>query len=173
MISRDLQEPRSAFVVLFTFTPDGAATKDIYGARVAESGLPRGGAAAIFPVITSDDVDEYAPKLLTSGFTYRGDRAPRREQFSNLLLHTRSDPAGTDGADIYGQRLRANGFPQGGTFLVAGGPGEQAFATAVDGVSEGWLVAWQDDADGDQDIQSVKVRRNGIAYPPVRPLAAD
>jgi hypothetical protein len=172
-ISRDLQEPRSVFVVLFTFTPDGAATKDIYGARVVESGLPRGGASAIFPVIQSDDVDEYAPKLLTSSFTFRGDQKPRQEQFSNLLLHTRHDAAGPDGADIYGQRLRSNGFPQGGTFLIAGGTGEQAFATAIEGVSEGWLVAWQDDADGDLDIHSIKVRRNGIPYLPVRPLAAD
>ncbi len=173
VITRDLQEPRAAFLVLFAFTPDGAASKDIYGARVTEAGLPRGGAGAIFPVIVSDDVDEYAPELLTSAFTFRGDQAPKREQFSNLLLHSRNDPAGADGPDIYGQRLRSNGFPQGGEFLVAGGPGAQEFAAAVDGVSEGWLVVWQDEDAGDTDILSIKVRRNGIPYPPMRPLAAD
>lgn len=162
IITYNILDPRTDYLVLFTQVADGATQKDIFGARLTESGLPRG---TIFPVINDPNVDEYAPFLLATTFGISG-----RDSY-NLLLFNRDDAA--NGPEIILERIRSNGAGVGPQRVVAGGMGAQLAAAADVLVDDQWLVVWQDDAGGNADIQSTKVRINGIPLPPMRTLVTE
>jgi hypothetical protein len=190
VIAQDLVDEDS-YLVLFTDNRNG--NRDIYGTRVAQTGLPRGGPlGGQFPVVQSPQ-DDYAPELLNSRqdmavgatATPRGGATPdpraRRSSQSerNLLIWTTDDV--TNGPDMYGQRLAQNGKPLGPSFLIAGGPGAQSWpAAALRRVSdpqreerEEWLAVWQDDRSGTFDILGARVGVNGIVRQTQRMLAGD
>ena len=65
VISRDVSDPRYLLVL---WTDDRNGNKDIYGTRVVDSGLPRGGPlGGQFPVIERPE-DDYAPTLVFGAF---------------------------------------------------------------------------------------------------------
>jgi len=161
-IGVDFTQPRN-LLVLFEYKTDTMPTKDLYGVRVVESGLPRGGSTGgLFPVISTDK-DEYAPSLLVSDLDSREGRS--------LLVYTQDDPA--DGPDIVSQRIRNNGYTVGGTTTLAGGPGVQTLAAAMLNNADEWVVTWQDDSPGSFDIFLQRVRLNGYPRPHVYTVAAD
>ena len=156
-------------LVLFEYKTDTLPTKDIYGTRIVESGLPRGGSVGgIFPVVETDR-DEYAPSLLISDVSSR--RVRGGSQTSSLLLYVQDDPV--DGPDVLGQRIRTNGFLYGNTMILAGGPGAQSLPASMSNDSSEWLVLWQDDAAGSFDLFQQRVRTNGIPRPRVYTVFAD
>ncbi len=174
-IARDLTDT-DAFLVLFTDDRNG--NKDIFGVRVTESGLPRGGpAAGPFEVVTSPE-DDYAPQLVISEFTGSFNPPTRGRgtlpRTRNALLWTRDHV--TDGPDVMGLRLNNNGLPQGGAFPVAAGPGEQSWpagALRSPGAREEWLVIWQADSLGNFDIFGVDLGLNGRSRRHAWALASD
>ena len=162
IITLDLLDPRTDYLVLFTHVAEAATQKDIFGARMTESGLPRG---TLFPVVNDPAVDEYAPFLLATA------SADFERDAYNLLLFNRDDA--TTGPDVVLQRLRSNGAGVGPERIVGGGTGAQR-ASAATVLSDGqWLVVWQDDASGNADVVGTKVRVNGIPLPPVRVLVTE
>lgn len=167
-IQRDPMEPEN-LLVLFEYKTDMLPTKDIYGTRLVESGLPRGGSVGgIFPVVESDR-DEYAPSLLVTKEPY--SRPGTRESSRNLLLYVQDDPV--DGPDIIAQRIRTNGYLNGAPFSMAAGPGVQTLPAATVNSSTEWLVIWQDDTAGSFDLLQQRVRTNGIPIPTVYTVVAD
>ena len=174
-ISRD---PGGTDYFLILFTDNRAGNKDIYGTRVTEAGLPRGGSrGGQFPVVDTPQ-DDYAPALVISSAS--ASRGPQRGPGSpidprDLVLWTTDDVL--TGANVMGQRLRTNGLPVGASFLVAGGAGNQgwpgaALRTQTTERPE-WLAVWSDDALGSEDIMGVEIGLNGIIRRNPRPLATD
>lgn len=162
IITVDVLDPRTDYLVLFTHVAEAATQKDVFGTRVTESGLPRG---SIFPVVNNPDVDEYAPFLLATA-----SENNLRDAY-NLLLFNRDDAV--NGAEVVLQRLRSNGAGVGPERIIGGGTGAQRSA-AADVLSDGqWLVVWQDDASGNADVVGMKVRVNGIPLPPTRLLVTE
>lgn len=162
VITVDVLDPRTDYLVLFTHVAEAATQKDIFGARMTESGLPRG---TLFPVVNDPAVDEYAPFLLATA------SADFERDAYNLLLFNRDDA--TTGPDVVLQRLRSNGAGVGPERIVGGGTGAQR-ASAATVLSDGqWLVVWQDDASGNADVVGTKVRVNGIPLPPIRVLVTE
>lgn len=169
VIERDPREPTN-FTVLFTYIATGETQSDIFGVRVSETGLPLGGTVAgIFPVIRTPE-SEHSPSLLVGTFSDRFRRGGAN-QSRNLLLFVRDDP--TDGPDVHAQRLRANGLPVGGISVLAGGPGEQVQPAATTLSDQEWQVVYADDDSGTFDVDSLRVRFNGIPIPRVYPLVTD
>lgn len=169
VVARDPRDPKD-LTVLFTYIAKDETQSDVFGIRTSESGLPLGGpSAGIFPVIRTPE-NEYSPALLVGTFTDRFRRGGDN-QSSNLLLFVRDDA--TDGPDVHAQRLRANGLPIGSLSVLAGGPGEQVQPSAVTLTGNEWLVAYADDESGSFDVDSLRVRFNGIPFPRVYPLVAD
>ena len=165
VIGRDPGDPRY-FLVLYSDDRNG--NRDIYGTRVAQTGLPRGGpAGGQFPVVQSPE-DDYAPALAVA---YLAAERPNQDSARNVLLWT-TDTV-TDGPDVLGQRLGANGLPLGRSFTVAGGPGNQSRPGVTLNGPEEWLAVWQADRGGTLDVLSVDVRANGIPRPTRRVLAGD
>lgn len=161
-------------LVYFTFLPKDSDNSDIYGVRVADSGLPLGGPlGGLFPVVETPE-NEYAPHLVTGTFADNFRRGGDN-QTSNLFLFVRDDA--TDGADVYAQRLRANGLTVGAENKIAGGLGTQSWPTAdiVDsgGRENEWLLGWADDTAGTYDIIGQRLLFNGIARARIYPLVAD
>ncbi len=193
VIARDLVDEDS-FLVLFTDDRNG--NKDIYGTRVAQTGLPRGGPlGGQFPVVQSQQ-DDYAPELVNSrqelvlggaptpaGRPTQDPRNRGNARVRNLLIWTTDDLA--EGPEVYGQRLADNGWPEGQPFVVAGGPGAQAWpAAALRQVREDnspagnqerdeWLTLWQDDHLGTFDVHGARVGVNGIVRQTERLIAGD
>lgn len=191
VISRDLRDEDN-FLVLFTDDRNG--NKDIYGTRVAQTGLPRGGPlGGQFPVVQTPQ-DDYAPELVNSrqetaiGGTAtppgRPTQDPRdragSDRFRNLMVWTTDDLA--DGPDIRAQRMAENGRPQGKSFLVAGGPGAQAWPAAAvralrdragDPEIDEWLTLWQDDRLGTSDVLGARIGINGILRQAPRVIVGD
>lgn len=162
IVTLDLLDPRTDYLVLFTHVAEAATQKDIFGARLTESGLPRG---PVFPVLNDPAVDEYAPFLLATSFGIAG------ADESNLLLFNRDDAV--NGPEVVLQRLRSNGAGVGPERVIGGGTGAQLAPTASVQSDGQWIVAWQDDAGGNADIISAKVRTNGIPLPTTRVLVTD
>lgn len=175
-ISRDLG---SANYFLVLWTDDRAGNKDIFGARVAATGLPRGGSATTghFPVVESPE-DDYAPVLQTSPFDLlSGGRVnPRSDADTRSLLMWTRDTV-TDGPDVLGLRLRSNGYGVGSSFTIAGGAGTQAWSAAAlrsDGRNRSeWFAIWQADPTGTMDVFGVEIGLNGIVRRTPRIVAAD
>lgn len=186
-IARDLSDDDSLLVL---FTDDRAGNKDIFGMRILESGLPRGGAGAgDFPVVQGP-ADEYAPSIVV---TQRSDRPGGRTSSGTVgsdLLDARGLVAWTiddavDGPDVLGQRLFANGLPLGRPFAVADGPGVQAMPAVtfkvVPGRTDGdldaeWLAVWAHqpvDVASTLDVHAVEIGINGISRRTERALVAD
>lgn len=171
------RDPFDAEDLLVMFTDDRNGNRDIFGVRLADSGLPRGGpAAGPFPVIEAPE-DDYAPHLLSSL-----DPSSRRPESNLLLAWTRDDVA--DGADVLGRRLERNGLPRGAAIKLAAGTGEQSWPAGARrhlefderrGLRERdeWLVAWQDDALGNLDIRGLRVGLQGQRLTGARWLVAD
>jgi hypothetical protein len=90
-----------------------------------------------------------------------------------LLVFSEKSPGGTD-FDLYGQRLYANGRPNGTPMLIAGGPGDQAYPD-VTRMSRGqrggeFLVVWSEDTRDAGDVMGIRVdyalrRSRGPAFP--------
>jgi hypothetical protein len=190
VITQDLVDEDSYLVL---FADDRNGNRDIFGTRLAQTGLPRGGPlGGQFPVVQSPQ-DDYAPELVSSRqainvgatATPRGGptadpRAQRpNERVRNLLIWTTDDVA--NGPDVFGQRLAENGKPQGAAFQIAGGPGAQGWpSAAIRQVRtrelqerDEWLALWQDDRLGTFDILGARVGVNGIVRQTERVLAAD
>lgn len=186
-IARDLSDNDSLLVL---FTDDRAGNKDIYGMRILESGLPRGGAGAgDFPVIQGP-ADAYAPSIVA---TQRSDRpggrtasgAPGSDVLDARGLVAWTTDDAVDGPDVLGQRLFANGLPLGTPFGIAGGPGVQAMPAVTFKVEPGrtagdldaeWLAVWAHqpaDAASTLDVHAVEIEINGISRRPERALVAD
>jgi hypothetical protein len=171
-------DPRNPGYFLVLWTDDRKGNRDIYGTRIAATGIPRGGGATFghFPVIDAPE-DDYAPALLTATIerlpAYRGLR--RDTETRSLLMWTRDTV--TDGPDVLALRLHGNGFPVGPTISVASGPGTQAWPAAALKTRRGdrseWMAVWQTDPLGTMDIWGVEVNTNGHVRRPPRPLAAD
>jgi hypothetical protein len=163
-----------ALLVIFTYVPDGATSSDIYAVRASSIGVPRGGAANIFPLIESPDVDESTPHLAAGAFD-SGSRARDRlrDSFVGLLLYTRDDPADAAGADVYGVRFQTIGFITGQPVEIAAGPGSQAAPTSTHLDDRNWIVVWQEDGGGSFDVRSLRVRSNGVPHRTARALVAD
>jgi hypothetical protein len=185
VISRDLRDPDSLLVL---WTDDRKGNKDIYGTRVLENGLPRGGAAVgDFPVIESA-ADDYAPAIAISPFPTRraGIIQPGgiNDPDTRGILVWTTDSL-TDGPDVQGQRLFPNGLPLGHAFPIAAAPGVQASPAVTLKVEQGkedqfqqvgWLAVWVDQpttAGATLDVYGVEVELNGISRRPERALAAD
>ncbi len=188
-IGRDLLDPDN-FLVLYT--DDRSGNKDIYGVRLASSGLPRGGAkGGPFPVVQSPE-DDYAPEIVTSLQPLTLGRTPtptpkgmppRRPESgpNSLVLWTYDDLV--DGPNVMAQRLASNGLPRGEPFTVAGGTGVQAWPAAalLDATlrqlrvpeREEWLTVWCDDATGTLDILSVAVEVSGAIRQARRTVVSD
>ncbi len=184
-VAPDLRDPDSLLVL---WTDDRKGNKDIYGTRILENGLPRGGAAAgDFPVIESA-ADDYAPAIAIglNPAQRAGVIQPLPGSDTNargIVLWTTDSPA--DGPEVLGQRLFANGLPQGRAFPVATGPGIQT-APAITLKTERrlddeiaqveWLATWVDQspaAGATLDVLGVEVELNGISRRPERGLATD
>jgi hypothetical protein len=170
----DLTNPNYMLVL---WTDDRKGNLDVYGARIAATGLPRGSATVgQFPVIASPEND-YAAMLLTDP----ADGAPgdlnaggAEQDARNLLLWTHDDVA--DGPDVLAIRLRNNGFAVGKLVTVAAGPGTQKWPAAAlkPGSSRTeWLTVWHADPLGTLDIFGVEIGSNGLARRNPRPLAMD
>jgi hypothetical protein len=166
-IARDLLDNDTFLVV---FTDDRNGNRDLFGTRITEAGVPRGGPlGGQFEVIKSPEED-YAPSLIYNparSFT-EAREGPRTR---NILLWTHDDVA--DGPDVLGQRLNNNGLVQGGPFDVAAGPGIQAVPSGDLRSLENWLVIWQTDALGNLDIMGVELGVNGVIRRAPRVLATD
>lgn len=160
---------QNSVLVLFEYKTDTMLTKDIYGTRLGQSGLPRGDSVTgIFPVVESD-MDVYAPSLLVAESAQ--DRVHGGSPSRNLLVYVQDDPI--DGPDVMSQRIRTNGYLNGNPMILAGGPGVQTLpATMVNDATE-WLVIWQDDAAGSFDLFLQRVRTNGFPRPTVYTVFAD
>lgn len=172
-IVRDPLEP-DRLLVYFTFLPKDGDNSDIYGVRVSETGLPLGGPlGGVFPVVATPE-NEYAPFLLTGTFA-DSFRRGGDNQTSNLFLFVRDDA--TDGADVYAQRLRANGLVVGSALKIAGGIGTQSWPTADiisdENREDEWQLGWADDAAGTYDIVGQRLRFNGIPRARAYPLVGD
>ncbi len=163
-----------ALLVIFTYVPDGATHSDIYAVRSSSIGVPLGGAANIFPVIETPDVDESTPHLAAGNFGV-GSRARDqiRDGYTSLLLYTREDPADAEGQDVMGVRFQTVGFTTGKPVVVAAGQNAQAAPTSAQLDDRTWVVVWQEDGTGSFDLQSLRVRSNGVPYRSGRALAAD
>jgi hypothetical protein len=162
-------DPSDSDALLVLFTDDRAGNKDIWGTRVTESGIPRAGPlGGQFPVVDGPE-DEYAPDaaLESRGHTDALRRGPG-STFSGVLLWTRDDV--TDGPEVMAVPLLSNGLIRSTPFLLAGGPGAQAWPAV--GAPSG-LVAWVDDAAGTGDIYGTEVGLNGINRRPPWPLVGD
>jgi hypothetical protein len=80
----------------------------------------------------------------------------------------------TAGLDVRGVRLSSSGLAVGPSFVVAGGPNDQAFSSAAFDVGrDGWLVAFNDNSSGDQNILALRVALSGIARRPAFAVVAD
>lgn len=189
-IAPDLRDDDSLLVL---WTDDRNGNLDIFGTRILQNGLPRGGALADFPVLERPE-DDYAPAIVVSLNPERRIGSapdPGAEDSRNargLLVWTTEHPA--DGPDVRGQRLFANGLPQGSDFGIATGAGVQtqpavtlkierteAGRTREDSVKQvEWLAVWGDqtiDVAATLDVLGVEVGLNGISRRPARALAAD
>jgi hypothetical protein len=174
-IARDLFDTDS-FLVLFTDDRNG--NKDIFGTRITEAGVPRGGPlAGPFEVVKTPE-DDYAPQLVVNSTRGQPVVAPvirgGGSQTRNVLLWTHDDV--TDGPDVMAQRLNNNGLVSGAPFAIAAGMGVQtqpAGDLRTEGSREQWLVTWSDDANGTLDVRGVELGLNGIIRRPSRLLATD
>lgn len=168
-IARDLFDTSTFLVV---FTDDRNGNKDLFGTRVTESGLPRGGPlGGAFEIVTSPE-DDYAPSLVVnSGRSSSGDRRTVGPNSRNILLWTRDDP--TDGPDVMVQRLSSNGLPLGPSFVLAGGSDEQSLPAGDLRNLDSFLVVWQGTSMGNLDIFGVELGLNGIVRRQPRVLAGD
>lgn len=150
--------------VLVLWTDDRAGNLDIYGARLARNGLPRGGPlAGQFPVIESAEND-YAPAAAVRGDTPRDQQA--------LLLWTLEHA--TDGPDVMAQQLGLNGLPIGQPTLFVGGPDgqsspamtrRQSHEVTRDG-DDGWMAIWLTTHPDVVSIEGSELTVNG--RPPTR-----
>jgi hypothetical protein len=147
---------------LVVYTDDRNGNRDIFGARLASNGLPRGGASAgQFEIIKAPE-DDYAPDILEAE-----DNSGPREQSRQVLLWTRDHV--TEGANVMANRLEQTGLPKGKAFAIAGGNGEQAWpAGAVRHLvlpnqrgghiePDEFLAVWTDDALGTLDVVGVRL----------------
>jgi hypothetical protein len=189
-IARDLLDSNSYLVL---FTDDRKGNKDIYGTRLTESGLPRGGPrGGHFPVVGSPE-DDYAPEIVNSleepslGPTPTPNPRDRRRRDSNqalnLLIWTTDHV--TDGPNVMGHRLSVNGLPTGTSIEIAAGSGVQAWpAAALFSIEEDrpggaqqsrdeWLTVWTDNTLGTIDVLSARLGTNGIARATNRVLVSD
>ncbi len=189
-IARDLLDADSYLVL---FTDDRSGNKDIYGTRLTESGLPRGGPlGGQFPVIETSE-DDYAPEIVNGleQISLHPTATPDRNRRStgdtnralNLLLWTTDDVV--DGPNLMAHRLSTNGLPTGSSILVAGGAGSQAWPAAAllelksdrpgspIQQRDEWLAVWTDNTLATLDIHSVRLGMNGISRAAARVLVAD
>jgi hypothetical protein len=163
---------------LVMFTDDRAGNKDIYGTRLVESGLPRGGpTVGHFPVVDVPD-DDFTPRVVLGE-----DRSnARRVQDVYLLLWTRLHL--TDAENVLAQRLSNNGLPIGRPTAIAAGPGLQAWPAAAArhlpeerrgprDTTDDFLTAWLVDAAGTLDVLGTRVGLYGTARNRHVPLAVD
>ena len=171
-IARDLMDSDS-FLVLFTDDRNG--NRDIFGVRVSEAGLPRGGAASAFEVVTSPE-DDYSPTLVVNASPVdRRIVRTRGPRTRHALLWTTDHV--TDGPDVMALRLNNNGIGQGDPFVVAGGQGAQQHPAgdlrSSDLGRAQWLITWSDDNTGTLDVVGVEVELNGITRRNPRTMVAD
>jgi hypothetical protein len=176
-IARDLTDKETFLVV---FTDDRNGNRDLFGARVTESGLPLGGSlGGVFEVIASPEED-YAPQLIVNmrsrepGTDPGAGRLPG-PRTRNLLMWTHDHLV--DGPDVMGLRLNNNGLAQGGPFTIAGGPGIQAMASGDIQPSsdsrEEFIIAYQDDGTGTLDIVGQDLSLSGFSRRDAWALATD
>ncbi|MBU1865395.1 MAG: hypothetical protein KKE89_03185 [Actinobacteria bacterium] len=111
-----------------------ARGSDIYGRRIKANGRPAGGDFLISgPAATSD---EYDPAVAYNQIL---------NQY--LIVWNEQRNAATRGSDIYGRRIKANGRPAGGDFLISGPAAtseELAPAVVYNANANQFFVAWQD-----------------------------
>jgi hypothetical protein len=185
-VALDLLESNLALVL---WADDRKGNLDIYGARVAITGLPRGTTTGSTPFAVVDGAEnDYAPVLLTSPFqrnvgptatpTPRSNRpgGPGWDvETRNLLLWTHDDV--TDGPDVLAIRLQVNGYTAGALIPVAVGPGVQKWPAAAlksgDGSRGEWLAVWHADPLGTLDVFGVEIGQNGLVRRHPRALATD
>lgn len=188
VIDRDLRDDDSLLVL---WTDNRAGNKDIYGTRLLESGLPRGGpAVGDFPVIQTP-AEDYAPAIVVSLNPSRraggADPSASAEGSPNtrgILVWTTDDAA--NGPDVVGQRLFSNGLPLGRVFPIAAGAGVQAWPSVTlrterrpsdDEIEQAeWLATWADQSDPSAttlDVRGVEIQLNGISRRQERTLATD
>ena len=128
----------------------GSGNADIYGRLASPEGTLDGSGYAI----ASESQEETLPRLSADGGW-------------SLVVWQRANTGGT-GDDLYGRRLWGDGRPSDDdpTFQLMEAAGDQESpAVAGDGTG-GWLVAWQDDRNGDWDIYGTTLQdeRRVIAY---------
>lgn len=157
--------------LLLVWTDDRGGNLDIYGARLTESGLMRGGRSAQFPVVESPEND-HLPALIIDPV----DNDPRA-----MILWTHEHA--TDGADILGQPIKPSGQLEGQPAVVTGGPNDQLGpAVAVDrghpvtldcgcaARNQGWITIWIADRPDAVAIEGTEIEMNGRMLLPVRLL---
>lgn len=165
-------EPEQPQYALVLWTDDRKGNLDVFGTRIAATGLPRGGASAPahFAVIDTPE-DDYSPVLRTSG---SDGSTPGREVGNRdaryFLLWTHDDVA--DGPDVVAARLAGNGYMIGTTIDVASGPGTQKWPAIAPGDGSA-LTVWHADPLGTLDLFGTFVEENGLVRQRPRLLVTD
>ena len=167
-------DPTEGQSYLVMWTDDRAGNLDIFGTRIAPTGLPRGGSTGgEFAIVETPENDSSATAIISRDTLAGG----REDSSRSLVMWVHEDP--TDGPDVMARRLRANGFAFGNEILVAGGPGVQTSPAVSVGNDDDWYVIWSGSnaapggAAGSLDVYQIDVRFNGHLRAPLRRLAAD
>jgi hypothetical protein len=118
-----------------------ASSNDIWGARINTAGTVLDLAAV---PISIAEFDQTAPSIAFNGTDYLVAWADRR----------------TGNYDVRATRVNTTGVPVGGEFVLSGGAGNQEEPDVTRNGTE-WLVAWEDDASGVDNIRFARVDAAG------------
>jgi hypothetical protein len=130
---------REEFLLVFSQMAEELDGWDVYGVRLSASGYSKGDPR----LIAGGPGDQQHPDVALIG-----------EDGDYIVVF---DDNTRDIDEVWGVRVRANGIPNGSPF-----PLQQDAANASDPTTNGSLVAWVDDRNGDTDIFAVRINPNGL-----------
>jgi hypothetical protein len=144
---------------LLAWVEDRGGGSDIYGKRLFENGLPKGGPDRGGYQLVRDSSGRSDPRpgpRSSPDLVYNSLRAEFLLVFSEMASEL-------DGWDVFAVRLSSAGYSRGNARLVAGGPGDQQHPdVAVIGPDGDYIIAYDDNSRDIDEVWAVRVRSNGI-----------
>ncbi len=136
---------REEYLLVFAQLTDEITGWDIYGVRLSAAGYSMGKPRIIAGGPGDQQHPDVALKAAAGRFEADGDY---------VVVF---DDNARDIDEVWALRLRANGIPNGKPYPLV-----QAASNASDPTTNGSVVGWVDDRNGDTDIFGVRLNRNGL-----------
>ncbi len=144
---------REEYLMVFSELGDEATGWDVYAIRLSSAGYGQG-----------------KPRRLAGGPGHQ--RRPDVAQFSDATTRTEDylvvwEDNARDIDEVWAVRLQPNGLPRGSSYMLVRGT-----SNASDPTTNGAVVAWVDDRNGQSDIYSIRLR-NGMPSGQASAVAQD